>query len=283
MRVIVPSLGVFGHTVCRGRLVRQRHVVFVLVVLIGIGRLRKRGLVLDVGLCDPAFDDGQPARCRRRAHVNGGIGFGLYDLDQPFLHELENRDERDRDAHAAFFGTEELREIDERGVAQTAQDVGHALAHGEALASDAMAREHLGTLQHVLEGHEHFLQRDLRNHLHDFPLDELCRRRQRIALEAGEIVEVLGSFLESLVLLQAPHELGARILFFLPVRRHNPRQQHAGLDLRQHRRHQQILARELELQLGHHVDVLHVLTRDLRDRNIEDIQVLLANEIEQQI
>ena len=62
-----------------------------------------------------------------------------------------------------------------------------------------------------------------------------------------------------------------------------PRQQHARLDLREHRGHQQVLARQLQLQVGHQLDVLHVLARDLGDRDVEDVEVLLADQVQQQV
>ena len=62
-----------------------------------------------------------------------------------------------------------------------------------------------------------------------------------------------------------------------------PRQQHARLDLREHRGHQQVFARQLELQVGHQLDVLHVLARDLGDRDVEDVEVLPADQVQQQV
>ena len=61
------------------------------------------------------------------------------------------------------------------------------------------------------------------------------------------------------------------------------RQQHARFDLGERRRHEQIFAGELELQHLHELDVARVLARDLGDRNVEDVEVLPADQIEQQI
>ena len=66
-------------------------------------------------------------------------------------------------------------------------------------------------------------------------------------------------------------------------RRGRPRQQHARLDLGQRRGHHQILAGELELQFLHQLDVLHVLAGDLGDRDVENVDVLPADQVQQQI
>ena len=62
-----------------------------------------------------------------------------------------------------------------------------------------------------------------------------------------------------------------------------PRQQHARLDLGQHRGHHQVLGRQFQAQVLHQVDVLHVLVGDVGDRDVEDVQVLAADQIQQQV
>ena len=49
------------------------------------------------------------------------------------------------------------------------------------------------------------------------------------------------------------------------------------------RGHDEVLAGELELHLRHELDVRDVLARDLGDRDVEDVEVLPADEVEQQI
>ena len=63
---------------------------------------------------------------------------------------------------------------------------------------------------------------------------------------------------------------GSSALLALALR---PRQQHARLDLDQHRRHQQVFGGEFQLLLAHHLDVLQVLARELRHRDVEDVEV----------
>ena len=97
-----------------------------------------------------------------------------------------------------------------------------------------------------------------------------------------QLLDVQRRALEALVLLQAAHEFGARVRFFLACRG-RPRQQHARLDLGQRRGHHQVFAGELELHAAHHVDVRHVLARDLGDRDVEDVEVLAADQVQQQV
>jgi hypothetical protein len=60
-------------------------------------------------------------------------------------------------------------------------------------------------------------------------------------------VEPGGGELDLLVLHQAAHEFGARVLGLAAVGALLRRQQHAALDLDQHRRHQQVFAGQLEV------------------------------------
>ncbi len=56
-----------------------------------------------------------------------------------------------------------------------------------------------------------------------------------------------------------------------------------GNSFDQHRRHQQVFGRELELRSAHHFDVAQILTRELRHRNVENVDILLANKIQEQV
>src|SRR6185436_6995491 len=58
---------------------------------------------------------------------------------------------------------------------------------------------------------------------------------------------------------------------------------HARLDLDQHRRHQQVVGGELEVARADLVDVGEVLARHARHRDVEDVEVLLADQVEQQV
>src|SRR5256885_12993074 len=61
------------------------------------------------------------------------------------------------------------------------------------------------------------------------------------------------------------------------------RSQHARLDLDEHGRHQQVLGRQLEVAAADLVDIAHVLARHVQHGNVEDVEVLLADQVQQQV
>ncbi len=61
------------------------------------------------------------------------------------------------------------------------------------------------------------------------------------------------------------------------------RQQHARLDLGQDRGHHQVFGGQLEAQVLQDLDVIDVLAGDLGDRDIEDVEVLPADQVQQQV
>jgi len=227
-------------------------------------------------------DDERDVPRRARAHVDGRERLRLHDLDQALAQQLEDGGEGHRDAHPALLRAEQRHELDERLAAERAEHLGHALAHREPLALDLVVREHLRAAHHVLERDQHLLQRHRGQHPHHASLRELGGGRERVAVHPRQLLDVGGGALEALVLLQAAHQLGARVLLLggLALR---ARQQHARLDLRQRGGHQHVLAGELELQLLHQLDVLHVLPGDLRKRDVEDVEVLAADQVQQQV
>jgi hypothetical protein len=86
------------------------------------------------------------------------------------------------------------------------------------------------------------------------------------------------------VLDQPPHERIARVsLLFHARQRFRTWQEHFRLDVNQSRRHHQEFARDVEIQLLHHVNCLQVLRSNQRDGNVVDIDVVLFDEVQQQI
>ncbi|KAG1449337.1 hypothetical protein G6F57_016655 [Rhizopus arrhizus] len=80
----------------------------------------------------------------------------------------------------------------------------------------------------------------------------------------------------------AAHQFGARVGFvaFLAYR---ARQQHARLHLGQDRGHHKVFGSKLEAQLAHHGDVFHVLPGDLGHGDVQHVQVLPADQVQQQV
>ena len=83
---------------------------------------------------------------------------------------------------------------------------------------------------------------------------------------------------------QAIHQLLARVVFridFLQLRIH--RQQHLGLDVNQRRRHVDELRSQIDIQLARLFHVRKILRGDGGDGDVLDIDLLLANQVQQQI
>ena len=91
-----------------------------------------------------------------------------------------------------------------------------------------------------------------------------------------------------LVLQEPPDQLRARIhLFFrdvvvLLVLR-LLWEEHLALDVGQRRRHHEVLARDVEVQLLHHRHILQIALGHERDRQVENVQLVLADQVQEQV
>ena len=106
---------------------------------------------------------------------------------------------------------------------------------------------------------------------------------QKIPAELRHLIEFVGRQLDLLVLQQAAHQLGARVFGFLTFGDLFRRQQHARLDFDQHRGHQQIFGCQLQIGGADLVNIHQVLARDGGHRDVKNVEVLLANQVEQQV
>ena len=96
-------------------------------------------------------------------------------------------------------------------------------------------------------------------------------------------VEHLRGVLVFLVLEKAVDQLVARVFLPFGAGQRVGRQQHLRLDVNQHRGHIDELGRNVYIQFAELFDVCEVLAGDLGDRDIVDIDVLFADEVEQQV
>ena len=78
-------------------------------------------------------------------------------------------------------------------------------------------------------------------------------------------------------------QLRARVVLSLRSRGRIARQQHLRLDVNQNRGHVDELGRDVHIQFAQFFHVGQILRRDSPDRNIVDVDVLLANQVEQQV
>ena len=109
------------------------------------------------------------------------------------------------------------------------------------------------------------------------------RRAQKVTTDTRQLVEALRGELHALVLEQPAYEFGTRVLGVFSAVGLAHGQQHARLDLDQQRGHQQIFGRQLEILGANLIDVRQILQRQRRHRDIEHVEMLLANQIEQQV
>ncbi len=94
--------------------------------------------------------------------------------------------------------------------------------------------------------------------------------------------ERVGDLAKQLVFQQPSDQLGSGVLVFPEVAA--PRQEHLRLDAHERRGHLQELAGPLQAQVPlDSLDRRDELTRDLRDRDVEDVDVLRADQVEQQV
>ena len=107
--------------------------------------------------------------------------------------------------------------------------------------------------------------------------------QREIALGQRQLVECPRSGLHAFIFEQPANELRARIFHLFAGKRWRLGQEKPRFDFDQYRRHQQVFGGELELRLPHHFDVAQILTRELRHRNVENVDILLANEIQEQV
>ena len=107
--------------------------------------------------------------------------------------------------------------------------------------------------------------------------------QREIALGQRQLVECPRSGLHAFIFEQPANELRARVFHLFAGQRWRLRQKEPRFDFDQHRRHQQVFGRELELRTAHHFDVAQILTRELRHRNVENVDILLANKIQEQV
>jgi hypothetical protein len=83
-----------------------------------------------------------------------------------------------------------------------------------------------------------------------------------------------------LVLEQAAHQIGPRVVLVLAAA---AREEHLRLDTHQDRGHLEELAGALELEPLGAADRDEELLGDLGDRDVEDVDVLLADQVQQQV
>src|SRR6185503_15743680 len=201
---------------------------------------------------------------------------------------LEQRQKGDDQAAAIVDVAEQVVEAARLGFGQAREQLLDADLDRNLLRRQEDFRSQLRALDHRLKGGEEAEEIDLdlrlvfvAGNLGDASVGpQPLRRAQLLAL-----VQQPGGGLELLVLEQAPHQRVARIflLLFDAGGGLGTRQQHLRLDVNQRRRHDDVFAGGVEIELLHQRDGLEVLRRDQGNRDVVDVQLVLLDQVEQQI
>ncbi len=217
---------------------------------------------------------------------------GIHALIQPQRRQprqLQDRQEGGDDDQtrgaASVLLHEDLLELDGFPALERPHHGEHALAHGDGLDLDLVGRRlGAGGAQHPPVRLEEVEQPhlDLALGIGD-PRRLLPDSREDLSPEQATSAQLAGRLLEALVLEQPRDQLGARIAPLIVVDVSFGGQQHARLDPRQRRRHQQVLAGDVEVELPHHVEVFEVLLGDLRDGDVGDLHLVQADQVQQEI
>ncbi len=177
---------------------------------------------------------------------------------------------------------EQRREFRETRRREQLKDAAHLAAHRQLLARDQMMAVDVRARNEHGPGGLEVVGRHVRQARRDGVIEPDADRRE-VAVGQRQFVDRARRLFHALVFEQSPHQLGPRIFCFGAGDCRRLGQQQARLDLDQHRGHQQILGREFQLRAPHHLDVAQVLPRQFRHRNVENVDVLPADEIEQQV
>ena len=211
----------------------------------------------------------------------------LVNLDQPPLGHLEDGHERDHEVVDRDVLFEEVLEPDLAPLPKHIGELAHAVLDADALRRDLERQVRLRALEHRVEGVEELEQARARERRWPARAGRLRSAPEDVSPRDGTRAQLLGRDLVLLVLQEAPDELGARVdlvlrlLVVLVVRL--LRQEHLALDVGQRRGHHEVLARDVQIELLHQRDVLEVALRHEGDREVQDVQLVLPDQMQEQI
>src|SRR2546422_8230412 len=198
--------------------------------------------------------------------------------------QLEERQEDDDHLGAVGVGAEQARELAPRAQHEPGQDARHALADREPLARDVVRARRADAHEDVAQRVEQVGQARIahRRLVLVAGYHRLARAREHVAIEHLPLAERDRDLAEALILDQLLHQLGPRVLLGLFVLARQ-RQQHAALDVGEGRRHDEVLARAVEVQLGQLLEHRQVLVGDGGDGDVGDLHLVLLDEVEEQV
>ena len=126
----------------------------------------------------------------------------------------------------------------------------------------------------AIQVHRRLILRHLRRHRR--PLKKQAVRADLLLLQFKRHVFVI------LIFQKTRHQFSPRI-FLLAVLIHFSRQEHAGFDVDERRRHHQEFTDNVQILRLHVTYVIEILLRNRHNRNVINIQFILFNQMEQQV
>src|SRR5512134_522977 len=211
---------------------------------------------------------------------------GLVDLDGTEPDELQDPQEEREDLVFRLELFEQAVEPDRSVLPDAIQEERDRVGDREPVHEDLVRLVLRHPLEDVLEGGDEVRQGQLGDH--DLVARDLLGLeipREHVPPQDRPVGEPGRGLLEFLVLDQAPGELGAHDLrVFLRLQlRVGARQQRLRLHVDQGRGHHKELARDVEIERLQRFEVREVLLRDPRDRDVVDVELVLADQVQQEV
>ena len=144
----------------------------------------------------------------------------------------------------------------------------------------------LNAREELLESVEQLENAVLHQRRRTIGLGRRSAAREDIPTENRRRAELLGRLTVLLIFEQPADELRAGVEFFgriVVLAGGRRRQEHLALDVRERRRHHEVLARDVDVQFLHEHDVLNVLLAQKSDRDVEDVELVLLDQVQQQV
>src|SRR6266850_924250 len=210
----------------------------------------------------------------RRARLGG--------LHAPEPDQLEEREEGHDHLGATAERPQEILEDESPAPGQGRLEPLDLFGNRELLARDLDRPGRARRLKNGPECRQEIEERDREKRLTLEGCERVSRPKIDVLPSLVKAAKPVGHELELLVLDELPHEVGPRILL-LGSARGGARQERLRLDVDEGRRHQEVLPRELEVELFHQEEVRVVLPGDLDDRDIVDVDLVDADQVQQEI
>ena len=222
--------------------------------------------------------------------VDGRERVGLDEPGHSQLRHLEQGEERDHEVELRREIGEELLELEAASHAKHVHQLVDPIGQRDAFVHHVVRELDLALGEDTLEGFDEREERNLRQRrqagvhglLEGRAAEEDVPAHDAARLEIGACLLVL------LVLEQAANERLAWVFLVLGERvvllaGRGGRQQHLRLDVREGRGHDEVFARQVEVEQRHHGEVLEVLLRHEADRDVEDVELVLLAEVQKEI